>query len=211
MPVLVRNLHRRISNPQQLLRRAELSDPAHAVDTWPCYSVKPPISRPKLATKAFGQCQIMGIVDRALPELACKYQCPAMKMRCLVQCNPQRHQVLHEICRNLYRQITSNHSTVKCICHLKGHKRGCGWLDTLINPKPGQGSGFIRVLFFHQPFESHACINNGELAHAHSSISASLISRASRIRSAESSESGLPPKSSARRATTRSKDCRSKR
>lgn len=56
----------------------------------------------------------------------------------------------------------------------------------------------VRILFFNQPLHRHTRIDDNVRAHAHDSISASRISRASRIKSAELPGSGLSPNSSCR-------------
>lgn len=95
----------------------------------------------------------MSIVGRALLELARQLQCLAVKLRCFVQHNPQRHQVLHEFHRNIYCQFASYHSPMKSVGYLKGHEMGCRQPDTLPVPNLEDGVGHIGILLFNQPLE----------------------------------------------------------
>ncbi len=93
----------------------------------------------------------MGIVGRALPELACQLQCLAVKLRRLVQHNPQRHQVLHEVRRNIHCQFASRHSPMKRVGHLEGHKMRYRQPDALPVPTLEDCLGHIGIFFFNQP------------------------------------------------------------
>ena len=52
--------------------------------------------------------------------------------------------------------------------------------------------GFVRVILLNQPLDRQACIDHHGPVHAHASVSASLTSRASRIKSAEFPGRDLP-------------------
>ena len=54
------------------------------------------------------------------------------------------------------------------------------------------GVGFVRVILLNQPLDRQACIDHYGSVHAHASVSASLTSRASRIKSADFPGRDLP-------------------
>ena len=68
----------------------------------------------------------------------------------------------------------------------------------LSNPRLEDGVRFVRVILFNQPLGRQACIDHHGPVHAHPSVSASLVSRASRIKSVELPGRGLPPNISCR-------------
>ena len=58
--------------------------------------------------------------------------------------------------------------------------------------------GLVRVVLLNEPLDRQACIDHHGPVHAHPAVSASLISRASRIKSAELPGRGFPPNISCR-------------
>ena len=129
-----------------------------------------PVGGPPIAAKVLRQDHVVGIVGRALSELACQLQCPAVKSRCLVQHDPQRHQVLHEFRCNIHCQFTSHRSPMKRVGYLKGHEMRCRQPDALPVPNLEDCVGHIGIFLFNQLLEGQACVHDDEITHAHSCL-----------------------------------------
>ena len=111
---------------------------------------------------------------------------------------PRFKQPLNHADAVAYVQFTTQHAPVEGVGNLEGHEVRGDAGDVLGNSGLEGGLSIVRVILFKQPLDRQACIADQRPIHAHPTVSASLISRASRIKPAELPGRGLPPNTSCR-------------
>ena len=95
-------------------------------------------------------------------------------------------------------QFAAQHAPVESVGDLERHEMRGNASDVLGNPGLKGGVSLVRVILFNQPLNRQACIDDDGPAHAHPSVSASLILTGLSDQVGGTSRRGLPPNISCR-------------